>query len=169
MQFQEIFEGRDAPLYHGTGVANALSALKEDQLRAATYHDKYRLEVQKDDGLINMKKGSGVSLTRNKKFAFEYSSGVVFEIDQRKLAQTNKIIPFAYWEAGSPRDKDITTRRSLGGYEFEEFCVGPIKPLSKYLIHILISYLQYNRLNQYISSTSALYNHPLLKVIKREW
>lgn len=88
----------------------------------------------------------GVSLTRNFKVGQNYFGDVVFELDQQRLAQRYKIIPFNYWNSddetlpyktGTARaqstNRDVLEDRPN---EFEEFLVGDIDNLSKYLKHI---------------------------------
>jgi len=157
-----LIEGRDAPLYHGSSVAGALSILKGDEIWAGTQHQKSALSGlgRKGDAPV-----FGVSLSRNMRTAF-YFGAAVFEIDQRRLAQNYKIIPFDYWSAGNP--KDISKRGKGPGnqYEYEEFCVGSIKPLRRYLraIHMTSRSLAWIEESFPSSTCGLLLHHPLLKV-----
>lgn len=148
MNFKEYLEeGRDAPLFHGTDIYAAKSILEDNEISAST------LQPEKDIlGKNNKKKATrtsakftdtdedsvhGVSLTRRIKYAHkraeELSSFItIFELDQRKLVQRHKIVPFNYHSIFY--DKPQNSR-----YEAEEFVVGPIKNIDKYIKRVYIS------------------------------
>jgi hypothetical protein len=125
-------EGRDAPLYHATSPADILNILKSNMLKSTVYHTKL------------YKNQKGISFTRNFKFAKKWrGSSIILELDQRKLSQRHKIGTVHYW---SKRIKDKTrhTEKSDTGLdakkynEYEEFVIGDIKNLDKYIINIHI-------------------------------
>lgn len=140
-----LFEGRDAPLYHGTSYSSAIKAIDGNRIDARTSH------YDADLGLEYIKNYShrkmGVSLSRNLTLAFGFGP-VVFEINQRKLAQTFKLIPIDFWSlSDNVNNKNYSYRahpdfnlKNNGGdrYEFEEFCIGAIEPLSRFLTAIRI-------------------------------
>lgn len=165
MRYYEIItEGRDAPLYHGTGSSNAISIIEQDAIRAKTDHDTAKLTNYGSKGDYQ----SGVSLTRNKKMAEGFGE-VVFEIDQRRLAQTNKLIPIDYWakpDKPSNRGRGHSGSIVSGTYEYEEFCVGEIKPLRRYLIAIHMTAHGCRRLKRDydMKDIAVLMKHPLLHV-----
>lgn len=101
--YEMLTEGRDAPLYHATGYDKLRGIVDSNYLQAMTRQE------------INSKAVKGVSLTREFRFAKKWNDGVILQIDQRKLAQTYKIIPFDYWEKSSYR------RKNLAHAEAEEF------------------------------------------------
>jgi len=169
--FEIINEGRDAPLYHGSGIGAAISILKGNEIWAATQHEESRLNNLGNN--INSEPVFGVSLSRNREMAFGFGD-VVFMIDQTKLSQRYKIIPFDYWSAGIAHNRYIKTKRSdsvnnLGDrYEYEEFCVGSITPLNRYLMAILMTQKKYSYIenNYSIKDTEILIKHPLLRIIE---
>jgi hypothetical protein len=166
-----ITEGRDAPLYHGASFFGAISIIKANEIEASTSQDRSVYTVSNRPSGDHEQPVHGVSLTRNKRTAFDFG-WVVFEIDQRKLAQTNRMLPLDYWSADDPRSKKPTKRgpnqHPLGDrYESEEFCVGPIKPLNRYLKAIYMTTRGQSALEHQFSpdQIAPLLNHPLLKIV----
>lgn len=122
---QFLEEGRDAPLYHATNIGAFIDILKLNRLEGKTIHSargirpnlKHKHQQQHDNG---------VSLTRNFEFAMKWGS-VIFVLDQRKLAQKHKLVPldWAY-------EFDSEAMRG----EMEEFVIGDINNLNRYLIGV---------------------------------
>lgn len=88
---QFLSEARLAPLYHGTSGLKAIAILESDYMKRGSYAEP---GIQKRT----------VSLTRNFTFARNWlnehgteSNGAIFEIDQQKLAQRYKIVPYSYF------------------------------------------------------------------------
>jgi len=166
--FEIINEGRDAPLYHGTGFYNAIEMIKRDRIEARTSHFAPQL------GMLRQMQIPGVSLSRSRTVAFEFGPAVLV-LDQRKLVQTHKLVPIEYWWHPE-RSSDIPSKRSKGntiedqGTEAEEFCIGEIKPLTRFLISILMEQKSLRALKNQLSwtdvATEPLLKHPLLKIIK---
>lgn len=157
-----LYEGRDAPLYHATSYENANIIIDEDEIKAYTAHEKCRIGFTKNhiSGIIK-----GVSLTRNFKFIIFSFRTVVFEIDQRRLSHTSKIIPFSYYDSLKARDKTQSSRGNCGfDNEFEEFCIGPIRPLTRYLTRIIVKEKFIDKLKDDPKAVNII-NHPLLRVI----
>jgi len=162
--FEIINEGRDAPLYHGTGFSNAIEIIKHDEIKARTNHaDRFGTVV------------TGVSLSRSQEISFDFGQ-VIFVIDQRKLAQNHKLVPIEYWWIPTRSPKSPTTRSKgrsshtvTSGNEAEEFCIGSIKPLKRFLISILMKQKSLASLKQAQEVTDLnidlLLNHPLFKMI----
>jgi hypothetical protein len=144
---ESLNEGRDAPVYHATRYDNLAPILRSNAIRSGA--DKH--EVRGKSGLVG-----GVSLSRNLNFSKQWGQ-VVLELDQRKLAYRHEIIPFDFWawqwtkkREDMPRDQSVNgSRHRFNGkfsgnknhvnYEFEEFLVGEIKNLSKYIRKIYIN------------------------------
>jgi hypothetical protein len=152
---QFLEEGRDAPLYHGTDAT--LKILETNTLKGTRSHSYQSLMIDKDG------EAKGVSLTRNIKVASQFqkwadhSNYAIFELDQKKLAQNHKIIPVNFWGAlkGEPaRSKSIP--KDEVGSEYEEFVMGDIKNLDKYIIRIFI-----------FSKKSKLYGKPNVLLVKK--
>ena len=175
MRFREIItEGRDAALYHGASFLGAISILKADEILASSEHDRSVLTVtSRPTNKADERPIHGVSLTRSKRVAFDFGA-VVFAIDQRKLAQTHRLLPMDYWAADNPRAAKPTLRgphQKLGDrYEAEEFCIGPIKPLARFLTAIYMTTRgrsslehQYQKVPEQIA---PLLNHPLLRMVR---
>ncbi|CAM6054470.1 unnamed protein product [Sphagnum tenellum] len=101
-------------LYHSTYIMTAAQILYKDEISAKTDH-RINGKVSKP----------GVSLTRSFQFAAEWKpDGAIFAIDGDKLRAQSKLIPIDYYR----------NRR-----ENEEFVIGAIKPLSRFLTKIIIT------------------------------
>ena|SRR6185312_588459 len=181
MKLTEIFETssiltemRESFLYHGTHFKAALSILQDDEFKANSYHETSKLnglgraETNPFKTIATEAKVWGVSLTRSMDQGF-YSGEVVFALDQRKLKQTNKIIPFDFWGATKPKEKAFRGHNpnpSGDKYEFEEFCVNAIKPASRYITAIYMTRSRHNyNLMNFPKYVAPLFNHPLFKII----
>jgi len=127
---QFITEARLAPLYHGTN-ASKLESLITNGFRPVTLQAADKLMMNganttkaKDGGEL-VGYYQGVSLTRNKKFAMQWSQeheiSVVLEFDQQKLAQKYKIKPIQFWRGISRSKESLQTNRLYN--EYEEFVV----------------------------------------------
>jgi len=113
---QVLTEGRDAPLYHVTTLPRLLYALERNELRA------YQTDIDL------------VSLTRNKRLRHIAGKGPaegMLIFDQRKLSYNYKMEP----QNDNPEDKMDMMDDSR---EDEEVVVGSIKPLNRYVDHIVI-------------------------------
>ena len=160
MKIQDLFEGRDAPLYHGTSLHTAALILTENVFRAKTAHEDSRLSGLGGNisfGSTGENQVYGVSLTREYQKGLDFGN-VSFEIDQRRLAQTNKIIPFDFWGANlkSPSLRGHNPYKNADSYEFEEFCVGEIKPATKYIIAIYMKQNRYNFMKRFAENATDL-------------
>ena len=98
---QFITEARLAPLYHGTN-ASKLESLITNGFRPVTLQAADKLMMNRAN-TTKAKDGSelvgyyqGVSLTRNKKFAMQWSQeheiSIVLEFDQQKLAHLSNCV-----------------------------------------------------------------------------
>ena len=169
MKYLEIInEGRDAPLYHGCSFFAATSIIQHDEIWAGTQHSSDKLYMDGEDEEI-----FGVSLSRSKSLSANFGP-VVFEIDQRRLAQTRKIVPLDYWSASNPRKPSLRGHNPHPGgdrYEFEEFCLGHIQPLSRYLLAIHMTPSGVKQAERHYAGKMELIEpilqHPLLKIDNR--
>lgn len=180
-----LMEGRFAPLYHGfKEVKYAIEALENDRM-AVTSTQRFwgdgkrrKHDNPEYDGSYWMK---GISATRDIRYAKAWGY-VVFELDQEKLAQRYKIIPFNWgysipdWEIPTPqhhkreREEFIAVKKNKdtyerddevgGGFDTNRFVSpeGYISPLSRYLTGIMVSenYWEPKELEIFIK-------HPLFK------
>jgi hypothetical protein len=164
--FEIINEGRDAVLYHGTGLSKIFGILKTNTLNANTQHD------MKDygKGYYGTQKLNGVSLTRSKKIAEKFGD-IILEIDQIKLSQNKRIIPIDYFASGQyyasgQYDLNTETARSKNATNFveaEDFVVASITHLPKYLIAVNIPEETYNNFLK-LNSMAYFTKNPFLKV-----
>ncbi len=123
ISFKEYLEeGRDAPLYHGTSISRVAYIINDGMIKSLTGHDGQKLLRTKDSG----PRIAGVSMSRSFDYAKDWGMDVVFQFDQRKLAQKFKIIPVQFWSmAKSSRYKEMLGIRPnmSTGNEYEEFVV----------------------------------------------
>ena len=128
---QFITEARLAPLYHGTN-ASKLESLIKDGFRPFTLQVAEKLMLSKNkntksrDGTDIVGYYNGVSLTRSKQFAIQWSKeheiSIVLELDQQKLAQKYKIKPMQFWKGKTRSDEELTGSKNVYN-EYEEFVV----------------------------------------------
>lgn len=143
-----ITEARMAPLYHYMYTEKALNVFKNDAMPARWEHEIPH------QGLVK-----GNSLTRNQNPKMFGNRLVRLVFDQSKLAQTNKIIPldgervFRFTQSSMdepdqrPHNIRLAARNNFNdriinqrsNYQLaEEFVVGDIAPLHKYLKRVEI-------------------------------
>lgn len=139
MLVRDLFESRSAPLYHIMEFEKATNVFETDVMPARWEH------------LIpKVGKVMGNSFTRNKQFKDRL---VRITVDQARLAQNHRIIPVdgerifrhTYKSAEDPNpERGELTLGARGDREMnrtplsEEFVVGDIKPLHRYLTSIEI-------------------------------
>jgi hypothetical protein len=150
MHIDSLFEVAAARLYHATNFFNALQIIETNVLMAKTEHDLPAI------GMV-----TGVSLTRNWAYAKDWSA-LALELDRHKLAHRYRLIPFNYWHRGNERPQ------GYGRQEAEEFVIGPVTQVDRYLIAIHISHKTMGFLQQRNADAKGRYDailqHPLLKV-----
>jgi len=158
-------EGRDSYLYHATALNSAIRIISSNNMSSKTKH------------IINGKKVTGISLTRDKNFAFSWNmnglSNVVFVLNQSLLSQNKKIVPLDYYSTTDEKylrhdlngtEKD---RRKKSFAEAEEFVIGSINNLDRYLVSISVKDQKtLDILNSNPEDYSILLNHPLFNKIK---
>ena len=137
MRFDELLEGRDAPLYHWMDANKARRVFLTDTVRAMFAHK-----------IVGQR---GVSLSRNKRYVHHNGTAVCLVLDQAKLTQTHRIVPLDSEhaiaidndEAGEPGGLLPAADRhqwsaSAGEETAEEYVVGSIRSLHRYLTAILV-------------------------------
>lgn len=154
----DLFEGRDAPLYHGTAFYNARRILANNTFEAKTMQDHSR----------TTKEIYGVSLTRDPRFAKTFGP-VVFVLDQTKLRHNYKIMPVDYWGHSNEISMGPQSQKKKGKYaEAEEFVVGPVTNADRYIMAINIDSKSLKSYQEAVINTdqlSILLDHPLLNMI----
>jgi hypothetical protein len=143
---QFITEGRDAPLYHATGFKCIKDILVNDILIPARDGTRYAEDAHE------FYTKNTLSLTRSLPFALQWAP-IVLELNQSKLAQTHAIRPYNFWNANHPGSRRISSygskpliypkqSRELAdekwGNQYEEMIVSLIKPISKYLVKVIV-------------------------------
>jgi len=160
---QYLEEGRDAPLYHGTTYLNAQSIIQDNKINASTTQ---KLTTKKKD-MIYTKNVKGTSFSRSLQFVQFFKPFVIFEIDQRKLDYSHKIIPFNYFANdyyGGVYRTDSPARFEKGldfMNEHEEFVVGDIKNIDKYITRIFLKDAM-SVVNDFNGIPIAIRKHPKL-------
>jgi hypothetical protein len=164
-------EGRDAPLYHATEYGSIISILQSNTIKGNTEQTP---EFKSKKKYVKDKWGTiyGISLTRNIRFAHEWlnglmGSGAILELDQRKLAQNYKIIAYNFHsydgarqgnhELGLGHDSDHGDMHPYN--QSEEFIVGSVKNVDKYLKKIIV-------IDDKWKKNETLKNHPLIWDLK---
>ena len=150
-----LTEARMAPLYHGTDAGGLVNILKDNTLKTGFEHEFHP-----------SKTGKVVSLTRDFKFASRWQGGpeytLVIELDQQKLAQRYKIVPFNFYGI-KPKNRWTANRETKarwypdtyeeGGVrdyrhenQSEEDVTTDIKNIDRYIIRIMVSYDKYQQM-----------------------
>lgn len=129
ISFKEFLtEARMAPLYHGTSVY-FLEDIVKNGIRPLTTQSNKQIRIRPNNVVVSLSTNTeipvlvGVSLSRNFNFSRHYGSGVVLELDQQKLTQNYRIVPFNFFSSIG-----LTRRQAeLGGdhkrNEYEEFVI----------------------------------------------
>lgn len=136
MRWTEILNERGEPyLYHITNADDAARIIYSDMLKPLTDHRVDQLGMTGSKYATPSGYVKGVSLTRNIGFAKTWLSGegVIFVLDASRLRHNVRLRPVDYY-AGS---KKIIGHGSLRS-EAEEFAIGAIKNLDRYVVEIRI-------------------------------
>ena len=160
-----LMEGRDAPLFHGTNPHSAVKIIQDNKIEAHTKH--FDAEHQ------SLWRVPGVSLSRDFRAAKGFG-GIVFVIDQTKLARTRQITPISYWAKSNEPGLTGEHHRTGQFAEAEEFVTGSIS-LPKYCIEIRMDGKTYDRLTKTRGAPfedekkfyRPLTTHPLLRVNRK--
>lgn len=147
MRFSEIKESSDASLYHFMDFNKAEAVFHDDAIRPSWKHDVPGLgEVY------------GTSMTRNHRLYVRNSRPVCIVVDRRTLKYTNKIVPldgelvFSHTHKYRlVRDRTRYNTPSNIKHDFilaEEFVIGLIKPLNRYVTTISLNYVSHESVMQ---------------------
>lgn len=173
-----ITEGRDAPLYHATDAMRAANILSANRIDARTWSSReYPQDGQDAWNPVYATGLQGISLSRDRTFAHHWwqmdwpnTGRVVLVLDQAKLARDG-----ARMEPERHPDS-----KTFGGDQFEEFHVGPIHPLDRYLLAVEMTQDTYRYLNSLdrddferkrsmddpgIRRVRAMLKHPKLRLV----
>ena len=159
MEICDLFETRIASLYHGCGVGGAIQILKSNTIEDRTYQFPR-------PGSPFKQAVSGVSLSRSMMTAQGFGL-VVLQLDWPKLSQRFKIEPIDYWGHSDEVTRGIVTRRRENYAEAEEFVLGPITNLGRYLLAIHIDRKKFHQIayDCYAANdVTRLKRHPLLRI-----
>lgn len=129
-----MIEGRDAPLYHWMDKKKTLIVLSINAMPAKWEH---MIPSQGKDYVY------GTSMSRNEKFNWD-NGEVRITFDQSQLAMNHKIIPLdaerAFHSAQGNPDFVLDRDKAQYGYSdkimAEEFVIGNIEPLDRYVTEI---------------------------------
>lgn len=129
---QFLTESRSAPLYHGTTVFYLEDIVKNGIMPLTTQSNK-RIQIRPNKKVGDLFGGeipvlAGVSLSRNFNFSRRYGSGVVLELDQQKLTQNYRIVPFNFFVHSGKARKQAEPGGDNKRNEYEEFVVT-MKPI----------------------------------------
>lgn len=120
-------------LYHSTPFQSAIEILKTNTIYGSTGQDiKTKFSSFNQNYSDASKTYGGVSLTRNWKFEFG-SIQFILNADLLKRDYGKKIVPFDYFSKEGHK-----STRQLSKDESEEFLLGDLERLSKYLLGIRI-------------------------------
>lgn len=159
----ELFEARDAPLYHGTAFYNATRILATNTFDARTTQSSGSAFVLNADEALR-----GVSMSRDPRFARTFGP-VVFVLDQTKLRHNYKIMPIDYWGHSNEISMGPESQKKKGKYaEAEEFVVGSITKADRYILSINVDSKFLKSYQQAVTDTnqlSILLDHPLLNMV----
>jgi len=161
VQLGDLFEVREASLYHGTSVFAAIKVIANDMIGPST--DPLRLHGYPDGT-------RGASLSRSRKVALSFGS-VVFELDPRIVRQHTRVVPFDYWAGSAEVTNGIYRRRhytpDVNTAEAEEFAIDGVRKLSRCLRTIWIKRNHRRALQDdlFNPDKDILLKHPLLKIV----
>lgn len=139
-----LMESKSAPLYHAATLMNAGNIILSNTLMPNTNQNITGLPGSKQNK--NTKAVAGVSLTRSLQFAKTFDNisddhRIIFVLDQEKLNQKYKIRPVDFFTTNPAADdmRPYALRRKGPYAESEEFVIGPINGLDKYITKIIIT------------------------------
>jgi hypothetical protein len=159
MELFDLFETRIASLYHGCGIGGAVQILKANTIEDRTFQFPRPGSPFTEDV-------TGVSLSRSMQIAKTFGS-VILQLDWPKLSQRFKIEPIDYWGHSNEVSRGIVPRRRENYAEAEEFVLGPITNLGRYLLAIHIDRKHFHRyVNNFHTDDDLglLRRHPLLRI-----
>lgn len=148
---QFLEESKSAPLYHGTHRSAALSIIENNKILRGSSYGEHWTTID----------GKHISLTRDKFFALTWGA-VVFELDQSKLNQNYKVIPFNFFSDRTRRlpsnDKYESPKRNFNfSNQFEEAVTKDINNALRYVTKIYINgnKLQGSQLTKFLDEINS--------------
>jgi hypothetical protein len=127
------FKGRNV-LYHSSGFGQGIDILTDNRINAATKQTiSTKLNPSNPNYNVDSKNYNGVSLTRDNRLNFN-NMEFILDGDLIKRNFGNKLVPHDFYKPYGNKTKANNNRSDA--YESEEFLIGDLKPLSKYLIAI---------------------------------
>ena len=127
------FKGRNI-LYHSSGFGQGIGILTDNRIYAATRQTiSTKLNPSNPNYNENSKNYSGVSLTRDNSLNFN-DMQFILNGDLIKRDFGNRLVPHDFYKSYGDKTKANTNRTDA--YESEEFLIGALEPLSKYLLAI---------------------------------
>lgn len=135
---QFIAEGRDAPLYHASGIESAMAIVKTNKILPLTTHHGNSVP--------------GCSVTRSLKTAANWSA-IIFQLDQTKLVHNHKLKPLNIQHKWRGKEMPHAKYEEL----FEEFIPGGIMDLKKYLVRVIADMAL---LRRWRNNAESNYNDP---------
>lgn len=151
-EVMELIENRTAPLYHSMTVDKTVEVFAADKMEGLWQHD-----------IPGMGKVSGTSLTRNK--FLRMGRPVRLTFDQRLLNSRNKIVPLdgenamrrTFGHTILPKgDRGHHSEHGMNITWSEEFVLGDIVPLHRYLTLIELRIADRYRSGEYVSPANAM-------------
>jgi hypothetical protein len=147
-----LLEGRDSLLYHTTNIHAAEKILTENHLKP---------------GRSGKRNRNAISFTRNPRLATYfagYTYPVIFEVDQRKLAQRYKFDPYNDYSQSHNK-----TRITNGYQEFEEALISKngVINFKSYITNIFVIQETLDFIEKYHSDTFPELSKYDLKITKR--
>jgi len=123
--FNSPFRGRNL-IYHSSHIDAVMNMLSINKIEARTTQT-IKTKFNKED-----RKYTGVSFTRNKDVVFG-DAQLILDGDLIKRDYGNKLIPYDYYGGKAPSKSSVTRNNYV---ESEEFLIGPLNGLSKYILGI---------------------------------
>ena len=149
MLYAELFEGRDAPLYHATDAMRAANILASNRLRGLTNSNNAYIDSGRRARSKAFGNGTGISLSRDRTFAHHWwqpdwpnAGRVVLVFNQAKMLRDGlRMRPERHPESDR-----------YGGDQSEEFLFGSLDDVDRYLDAIEMTQDTYETLKAMDSS-----------------
>jgi hypothetical protein len=147
---QYLLEGRDAPLYHGTGYYEADKILLDNILYSGYFVARPKISFSRD---LNVAKNHS-------------GNEIVFMINQTKLSQRYKIDPFNYYQGHGTRVDKIGKYGRIKSEQEETVSAKAITKFNSYIIKIFYFDKSFLQKEENFKKYPYLSEHPLLELKK---
>jgi len=147
---QYLEEVRDTPLYHAEKVKDAVDVIKTNMIDGVELSNENKWSLDKGN-----KPEKVVPLSRSFN-SIKKSGYVVFEFDQRKLTQYNKVLTFNFTRDKTDR-KSMAHKKRYGSYE--EYVSDDIRDIDS-----SVSKIHMQRDEKLKNTYPELKNHPKLYI-----